>query len=298
MQMSKGGTEREGLWPGEQRGRGGARGGRRPPTGHTRPAGVPRGGELGDQQHPGGGEGAESERQRAGAGAVPGGGAALQVGGSRRAGQAAGGRLGHGAQVTRRLCAARRPAWASCPGRVRGFCCSRRALQHSNLLQCLAQCAEVTPYLLVMEFCPMVSGLRPGPPALPWASPRWAQPPRRGAVAELGTPPPPPSAWASQRAGSGGALRHYLPEAAWGAECWAPPHPGEARLLPHWPVLPGVVAVLLRGSQAPVGGSCPPPTPGLCPRPHLPALGPSPPPTPATSRLPTGAPGADLASPL
>ncbi|XP_053766782.1 serine/threonine-protein kinase LMTK1 isoform X3 [Desmodus rotundus] len=30
-----------------------------------------------------------------------------------------------------------------------------RALQHSNLLRCLAQCAEVTPYLLVMEFCPM-----------------------------------------------------------------------------------------------------------------------------------------------
>lgn len=32
-----------------------------------------------------------------------------------------------------------------------------RALQHTNLLQCLAQCAEVTPYLLVMEFCPLVS---------------------------------------------------------------------------------------------------------------------------------------------
>ncbi|XP_010577019.1 PREDICTED: serine/threonine-protein kinase LMTK1 [Haliaeetus leucocephalus] len=30
-----------------------------------------------------------------------------------------------------------------------------RALQHTNLLQCLAQCAEVTPYLLVMEFCPL-----------------------------------------------------------------------------------------------------------------------------------------------
>lgn len=30
------------------------------------------------------------------------------------------------------------------------------ALQHSALLQCLAQCTEVTPYLLVMEFCPMV----------------------------------------------------------------------------------------------------------------------------------------------
>ncbi|XP_049714767.1 serine/threonine-protein kinase LMTK1 [Elephas maximus indicus] len=30
-----------------------------------------------------------------------------------------------------------------------------RALQHSNLLPCLAQCTEVTPYLLVMEFCPL-----------------------------------------------------------------------------------------------------------------------------------------------
>uniref|UniRef100_H3B3B6 non-specific serine/threonine protein kinase n=1 Tax=Latimeria chalumnae TaxID=7897 RepID=H3B3B6_LATCH len=30
-----------------------------------------------------------------------------------------------------------------------------RALQHLNLLQCLAQCTEVTPYLLVMEFCPL-----------------------------------------------------------------------------------------------------------------------------------------------
>ncbi|KAM8786672.1 serine/threonine-protein kinase LMTK1 isoform 2-T2 [Rhynchonycteris naso] len=30
-----------------------------------------------------------------------------------------------------------------------------RALQHGNLLQCLAQCTKVTPYLLVMEFCPM-----------------------------------------------------------------------------------------------------------------------------------------------
>ncbi|XP_075073001.1 serine/threonine-protein kinase LMTK1 isoform X2 [Mixophyes fleayi] len=30
-----------------------------------------------------------------------------------------------------------------------------RALQHPNLLQCLAQCAEITPYLLVMEFCPL-----------------------------------------------------------------------------------------------------------------------------------------------
>lgn len=35
-----------------------------------------------------------------------------------------------------------------------------RALQHTNLLQCLAQCAEVTPYLLVMEFCPLVSPWR------------------------------------------------------------------------------------------------------------------------------------------
>ncbi|XP_054615510.1 serine/threonine-protein kinase LMTK1 isoform X2 [Dunckerocampus dactyliophorus] len=30
-----------------------------------------------------------------------------------------------------------------------------RTLQHPSLLQCLAQCSEVTPYLLVMEFCPL-----------------------------------------------------------------------------------------------------------------------------------------------
>ncbi|XP_015256811.1 PREDICTED: serine/threonine-protein kinase LMTK1-like isoform X2 [Cyprinodon variegatus] len=29
------------------------------------------------------------------------------------------------------------------------------SLQHPALLQCLAQCSEVTPYLLVMEFCPL-----------------------------------------------------------------------------------------------------------------------------------------------
>lgn len=60
----------------------------------------------------------------------------------------------------------------SCPlweagGQPVGSC---RALQHSNLLQCLAQCAEVTPYLLVMEFCPMVSPA-PRPPACPARSP-------------------------------------------------------------------------------------------------------------------------------
>uniref|UniRef100_A0A3B3TLM7 non-specific serine/threonine protein kinase n=1 Tax=Poecilia latipinna TaxID=48699 RepID=A0A3B3TLM7_9TELE len=32
---------------------------------------------------------------------------------------------------------------------------SYRTLQHPALLQCLAQCSEVTPYLLVMEFCPL-----------------------------------------------------------------------------------------------------------------------------------------------
>ncbi|XP_047214148.1 serine/threonine-protein kinase LMTK1-like [Girardinichthys multiradiatus] len=30
-----------------------------------------------------------------------------------------------------------------------------RTLQHPALLQCLAQCSEVTPYLIVMEFCPL-----------------------------------------------------------------------------------------------------------------------------------------------
>lgn len=31
------------------------------------------------------------------------------------------------------------------------------ALQHPALLQCLAQCTEITPCLLVLEFCPLVS---------------------------------------------------------------------------------------------------------------------------------------------
>ncbi|XP_077595076.1 serine/threonine-protein kinase LMTK1 isoform X1 [Stigmatopora nigra] len=30
-----------------------------------------------------------------------------------------------------------------------------RVLQHSSLLQCLGQCTDVTPFLLVMEFCPL-----------------------------------------------------------------------------------------------------------------------------------------------
>uniref|UniRef100_A0A672GCV3 non-specific serine/threonine protein kinase n=1 Tax=Salarias fasciatus TaxID=181472 RepID=A0A672GCV3_SALFA len=33
-----------------------------------------------------------------------------------------------------------------------------RSLQHPALLQCLFQCTEVAPYLLVMEFCPLVLG--------------------------------------------------------------------------------------------------------------------------------------------
>ncbi|XP_071029839.1 serine/threonine-protein kinase LMTK1-like [Oncorhynchus clarkii lewisi] len=38
-----------------------------------------------------------------------------------------------------------------------------RALQNPALLQCLAQCSEVTPYLLVMEFCPLVRETSPSP---------------------------------------------------------------------------------------------------------------------------------------
>lgn len=52
--------------------------------------------------------------------------------------------------------------------KVSVFCCvevlnhvsSIRALQHPALVQCLAQCSEVTPYLLVMEFCPLVRNKR------------------------------------------------------------------------------------------------------------------------------------------
>ncbi|XP_060027794.1 serine/threonine-protein kinase LMTK1 isoform X3 [Erinaceus europaeus] len=79
--------------------------------------GVSGGGELGAEQHAGTGEGAAGQCQCAGADALPGGGPSLQAG-----------------------------------GQPVGSC---RALKHDNLLQCLAQCAEVTPYLLVMEFCPM-----------------------------------------------------------------------------------------------------------------------------------------------
>lgn len=50
--------------------------------------------------------------------------------------------------------------------RSRSACPLHRALQHTNLLQCLAQCAEVTPYLLVMEFCPLVSPARPRLPGV------------------------------------------------------------------------------------------------------------------------------------
>lgn len=42
------------------------------------------------------------------------------------------------------------------------MCGSYRVLQHPALLQCLSQCSEVTPYLLVMEHCPLVSHQIPG----------------------------------------------------------------------------------------------------------------------------------------
>lgn len=145
------------------------------------PTGVPGGGELGPQQHAGGGEGAEGQRQRAGADALPGGGSALQVGGPQA--RRAGGCWARGPGDKGKPCAVPappsacraspppRPPAPSCPefesgGQPVG---SRRALQHGNLLQCLAQCAEVTPYLLVMEFCPMVSGRAPHRPCSPCA---------------------------------------------------------------------------------------------------------------------------------
>lgn len=32
-------------------------------------------------------------------------------------------------------------------------------LQHPNVLQCIGQCVEAIPYLLVFEFCDLVSAL-------------------------------------------------------------------------------------------------------------------------------------------
>lgn len=204
------------------------------------PAGVPGGGERGRRQRPGGGEGAEGERQCPGADAVPGGGPALQVG--PRAGLLLGGggrgAAGHGALGTKassvlslllphpcRASPPPRPPAPSCPefesgGQPVG---SRRALQHSNLLQCLAQCAEVTPYLLVMEFCPMVSGRAPlcqrpsvRPSVLPCGARRRGSPSHRGRLAEPGA----------------GALGAILPEAARGER--AIPHHGG-----RWPLCLG-----------------------------------------------------------
>lgn len=66
---------------------------------------------------------------------------------------------------TAQLCS---PSYSINPWNERISCCmfslcafiptvsSARTLQHPALLQCLAQCSEVTPYLLVMEFCPLV----------------------------------------------------------------------------------------------------------------------------------------------
>lgn len=171
------------------------------------PTGVPGGGELGPQQHAGGGEGAEGQRQRAGADALPGGGSALQVGGpwARRAEGCwawGPGDKGKPCAVPAPPSACRasppaRPPSPSCPefesgGQPVG---SRRALQHGNLLQCLAQCAEVTPYLLVMEFCPMVSGRaapRPCSPCAPSSCPGCSEGglsyPPGGRAAAVGTP--------------------------------------------------------------------------------------------------------------
>lgn len=36
-------------------------------------------------------------------------------------------------------------------------CLSVRVLQHPNILQCLGQCVEAIPFLLVFEYCEMVS---------------------------------------------------------------------------------------------------------------------------------------------
>lgn len=98
---------------------------------------------------------------------------------------------------------------------------SRRALQHSNLLQCLAQCAEVTPYLLVMEFCPMVSRPLPLVPALHFWNMGLAS--CRGALAEPGTPQPHPEGLRSPQSGVQVALHHCLPEVTWGRREVTPP---------------------------------------------------------------------------
>lgn len=221
----------------------------RQPRGDAAPAGAPRGGDLGHGQHPGGGEGAEGKRQRAGPDAFPGGGAAVQVVASgRRCGWRRGRGRGGGRCLRARPWTQRqaprcplplpspaeppppRPPHPPAPGVSGGgwLVGSRRALQHSNLLQCLAQCTEVTPYLLVMEFCPMVSrhSLASGRSALSCAAREGGPSLHTGAFAELGTPWPHtvglicPLNW-----GSGMALREEvtLLTGDGGRSCWALP---------------------------------------------------------------------------
>lgn len=139
---------------------------------------------------------------------------------------------------------------------------SRRALQHCNLLQCLAQCAEVTPYLLVMEFCPMVSSPLPPVPALRFWNMGLAS--CRGALAEPGTPQPHPVGLTSPSKWAQVALHHCLPEVAWGRREVTPP-PQRQRLsglglhgargggggscVPGLPLLLGVMAIFPRGTR-------------------------------------------------
>lgn len=89
----------------------------------------------------------------------------------------------------------RAPAPASAVLTCHHLSVPRRALQHTNLLQCLAQCAEVTPYLLVMEFCPLVSPPQPPCPVLlAKVLPRVPQG-RARSSAQLGTAEPVGSPW-------------------------------------------------------------------------------------------------------
>lgn len=166
-----------------------------------------------------------------GAGVAGGGGGAGEVGGASGRGR------GHKGKLRAALCPSLAPQsrplpapTPSCPRCEWGGWSvgSRRALQHSNLLQCLAQCTEVTPYLLVMEFCPMVSrhSLASGRSALSCAAREGGPSLHTGAFAELGTPWPHtaglicPLNW-----GSGIALREEvtLLSGDGGRSCWALP---------------------------------------------------------------------------
>lgn len=98
-------------------------------------------GKCWTQHNSGGHKGAEIEFKRTWTDAVPGGSSALPVGKKK-------------SHSVHSFIVKLTGLILTCVCVCLGEC--YRTLQHPALLQCLAQCTDVTPYLLIMEYCPLV----------------------------------------------------------------------------------------------------------------------------------------------